>query len=247
MAPKNGRSAVPTGSCGTDEKHRLRCRLRIPLLHDECNTGLPGPPGAARTRAAVRLCAGLLPPLCGNDSLRGFPRRLSDAAREVRRTASLAGAAMLAALSLVLNQFTIAVSQFLEIGFSFLAAGTCAFLYGPWLAGLMGIVTDVAGYFLRPNGGFFPGFTLNEFLLGFLYGCWLYKKPVSLWRTFCACLSAVLVINLVLTPLWLNIMYGNAFVISGMRLIKNAVKLPLDTALLYFLLKAVETHRKNAL
>ena len=124
------------------------------------------------------------------DSLRGFPRRLSDAAREVRRTASLAspprtittaglgtaslaGAAMLAALSLVLNQFTIAVSQFLEIGFSFLAAGTCAFLYGPWLAGLMGIVTDVAGYFLRPNGGFFPGFTLNEFLLGFLYGCWL--------------------------------------------------------------------------
>ena len=168
------------------------------------------------------------------DSLRGFPRRLSDAAREVRRTASLAGAAMLAALSLVLNQFTIAVSQFLEIGFSFLAAGTCAFLYGPWLAGLMGIVTDVAGYFLRPNGGF-------------LYGCWLYKKPVSLWRTFCACLSAVLVINLVLTPLWLNIMYGNAFVISGMRLIKNAVKLPLDTALLYFLLKAVETHRKKAL
>ncbi len=144
------------------------------------------------------------------DSLRGFPRRLSDAAREVRRTASLAGAAMLAALSLVLNQFTIAVSQFLEIGFSFLAAGTCAFLYGPWLAGLMGIVTDVAGYFLRPNGGFFPGFTLNEFLLGFLYGCWLYKKPVSLWRTFCACLSAVLVINLVLTPLWLNIMYGFA-------------------------------------
>lgn len=84
---------------------------------------------------------------------------------------------MLAALSLVLNQFTIAVSQFLEIGFSFLAAGTCAFLYGPWLAGLMGIVTDVAGYFLRPNGGFFPGFTLNEFLLGFLYGCWLYKNP----------------------------------------------------------------------
>lgn len=263
MAPKKGRSAVPTGSCGTDEKHRLRCRLRIPLLHDECNTG---PARAARSRAQARRRAavrGPLPPLCGNAKIKevfscllfnphsipcaAFPGRLSDAAREVRRTASLAGAAMLAALSLVLNQFTIAVSQFLEIGFSFLAAGTCAFLYGPWLAGLMGIVTDVVGYFLRPNGGFFPGFTLNEFLLGFLYGCWLYKKPVSLWRTFCACLSAVLVINLVLTPLWLNIMYGNAFVISGMRLIKNAVKLPLDTALLYFLLKAVETHRKKAL
>lgn len=147
----------------------------------------------------------------------------------------------------MLNQFTIAVSQFLEIGFSFLAAGTCAFLYGPWLAGLMGIVTDVAGYFLRPNGGFFPGFTLNEFLLGFLYGCWLYKKPVSLWRTFCACLSAVHRHQPGAHAAVAEDMYGNAFVISGMRLIKNAVKLPLDTALLYFLLKAVETHRKKAL
>lgn len=181
------------------------------------------------------------------DSLCGLPRRLADAAREVRRTASLAGAAMLAALGLVLNQFTVAVSQFLEIGFSYLAAGTCAFLYGPWMAGMMGIVTDLAGYLLRPNGGFFPGFTLNEFLLGFVYGCWLYKRPVTLWRTFCACLTSVLLLNLFLTPLWLNIMYGNAFVISGLRLLKNAIKLPLDTALLYLLLKTVETQRKKRL
>ena len=69
------------------------------------------------------------------------------------------------------------------------------------------------------------------------------------YPTFLVFLAVVfaMVVTLVLTPLWLNIMYGNAFVISGMRLIKNAVKLPLDTALLYFLLKAVETHRKKAL
>lgn len=169
--------------------------------------------------------------------------RLGEAAREMRRSASLAGAALLAALGLLLNQFTIMVSNFLEIGFSFLAAGACAFLYGPWVAGMMGIVTDLLGYLLRPNGGFFPGFTLNEFLLGFLYGCWLYKKPVTLWRTFCACLTAVLVINLCLTPLWLHLMYGNALIITGLRLIKNALKLPLDTALLYMLLRLAEKHR----
>ena len=175
----------------------------------------------------------------------GLFARLRDAAREVRRTASIAGAAMLAAVGLVLNQLVIPVSQLLEIGFAFLAAGACAFLYGPWMAGLMGIVTDVVGYFLRPNGGFFLGFTFNEFLLGFLYGCWLYKEPVTLWRTFCACLSAVLVINLFFTPLWLHLMYGNAFVLSSLRLIKNAIKLPLDTAMLYFLLKTAEKHKKN--
>lgn len=177
--------------------------------------------------------------------LRDLSARLRAAACELRRTAGLAGAAMLAAVSLVLNQLVIPVSQFLEIGFAFLAAGACAFLYGPWLAGLMGVVADVIGYFLRPNGGFFPGFTFNEFLLGFLYGCWLYKKPVSLWRTFCACLSAVLLINLLLTPLWLHIMYGNTFVLSTVRLVKNAVKLPLDTALLYGLLKAAEKHKQR--
>ena len=171
--------------------------------------------------------------------------RLRAGLEEVHRLSSMVGTAMLAALHLVLNQFTFAVSQFLEIGFTFLATASAAYLYGPWLAGLMGIVADTLGYFLRPNGTYFPGWTLNEFLLGFLYGCWLYKKPVTLWRTFAACLSAVLLINLCLTPLWLHLVYGNAFVITGLRLVKNLIKLPIDTLLLYTLLKALQARRKG--
>ena len=172
-------------------------------------------------------------------------RRLRAGLEEVHRLSSMVGTAMLAAVHLVLNQFTFAVNQFLEIGFTFLASAAAAYLYGPWMAGLMGIVTDTLGYFLRPNGAYFPGWTLNEFLLGFLYGCWLYKKPVTLWRTFAACLSAVLIVNLCLTPLWLHLMYGNAFVITGLRLVKNLVKLPIDTALLYTLLKALSARRQG--
>ena len=171
--------------------------------------------------------------------------RLRAGLEEIHRLSSMVGTAMLAALHLVLNQFTFAVSQFLEIGFTFLATASAAYLYGPWLAGLMGIVDDTLGYFLRPNGTYFPGWTLNEFLLGFLYGCWLYKKPVTLWRTFAACLSAVLLINLCLTPLWLHLVYGNAFVITGLRLVKNLIKLPIDTLLLYTLLKALQARRKG--
>ncbi|MCI9457498.1 MAG: folate family ECF transporter S component [Oscillospiraceae bacterium] len=178
------------------------------------------------------------------EKLQELVRRLAASAQELHRVPSLTAAAMLAAVALVLNQFTIAVSQFLEIGFTFLAAGVCAFLFGPWMAGLMGIVTDLIGYFLRPNGGFFPGFTLNEFLLGFLYGCWLYKKPPSWRRTFAACLSAVLIINLFLTPLWLNMLYGQALFLSSTRLIKNALKLPLDASLLYLLLKALNRRKR---
>lgn len=169
--------------------------------------------------------------------------RLKLALAEVRRVRSLAGTAMLAAMNLVLNQFTIMVSQMLEIGFAFLATACAAYLYGPWLAGLAGIVTDTVGYLLRPNGPYFPFFAINEFLLGFIYGCWLYKKPVTLLRTFLACLTVVLVINLCLSPIWLNMMYGNVAVISGLRLIKNIIKLPVDTLLLYTILKTVEKRR----
>lgn len=166
--------------------------------------------------------------------------RLTEAGRNLRRTKTIVGAALLAAVGLVLNQFTLTVSQFLEIGFSFLAAAVCAYLYGPWAAAMMGVVTDLAGYLLRPNGAFFPGFTLNELLLGFLYGCWLYKKQVTLRRCFCACLTAVIVFNLFLTPLWLHMMYGQTFLLSGMRLIKNAIKLPLDTFIMFSVLKLAE-------
>lgn len=177
------------------------------------------------------------------DSPKAFAARMRAAATEVRRTKSLAGASLLCALGLVLNQFTIMVSQLLEIGFSFLATAMCGFLYGPWMAGLAGITMDLAGYMLRPNGGFFIGFTLNEFLAGVIYGLWLYKKPVSLGRTFCACLSIVLVINFCLTPLWLHLMYGNAFLISGLRLVKNIIKLPVDTGLLYMVLRLAAARR----
>ncbi len=178
---------------------------------------------------------------CMQKFVQPFFARMRASAREVRRISSMTAAAMLAALAVVLDRFTWQVGPMLEIGVSFLAVGVSGFLYGPWLAGLAGVVIDILGYFLRPNGDFFFGFVLNEFLLGFIYGCWLYRRRVTLARTFGACLTAVLVLNLCLTPLWLHIMYGNAFVLSAGRLLKNIVKLPVDTGLLYALLRLAET------
>ncbi|MEG2842448.1 MAG: folate family ECF transporter S component, partial [Ruthenibacterium sp.] len=178
-------------------------------------------------------------------ALSDLKARIADSGLQLRKTKTLAGAGVLSALALALNQLTIMVSQFLEIGFSFLAAAACGFLYGPLVAGIAGVVTDLLGYVMRPNGGFFIGFVLSEFVTGFLYGCFLYKRPVTLLRTFLACLSVVVVVNFFLTPLWLNIMYGNAFIITSVRLIKNCIKLPIDVALMYTLLKAVEKHQKK--
>lgn len=151
---------------------------------------------------------------------------------------ALAGAAVLAALHLVLNQFTIPVSSVLEIGFDFLTAAATGYLYGPFVAGMSGFATDILGYLLRPNGPYFPGFTLSAILLGVVYGLFYYRRPVSVGRILCTKLCVMLLFNFFLTPLWLHVMYGQAFVLlSQVRIVKNLVKLPVDVALTYLVLR----------
>jgi len=48
---------------------------------------------------------------------------------------------------------------------------------------------------LRPNGAFFFGFTFNQFLLGFLYGLWFYKRRPRPALAVGACLTVTLLIN----------------------------------------------------
>ena len=90
-------------------------------------------------------------------SARGLARLRVDAVQELHRPRTLALAAIFSALHLVLNQFTIPVSQLLEVGFDFLAVAAIGYLCGPWVAGLSGIVTDVLGYVPAPQRPLFPG------------------------------------------------------------------------------------------
>ena len=169
-----------------------------------------------------------------------------DAVRELHDPRTLATAAVLSAVHLVLNQFTIPVSQLLEVGFDFLAVAAIGYLCGPWVAGLSGIVTDLLGYILRPNGPYFPGWTLSAILVGVLYGLWLYRRPIKLWRVVLCKLNMVLLFNFLLTPLWLHITYGQSFVVlSSLRLVKNVIKFQLDILLLMLVLKTCERVRAD--
>ena len=179
-------------------------------------------------------------------SARGLARLRVDAVQELHRPRTLALAAIFSALHLVLNQFTIPVSQLLEVGFDFLAVAAIGYLCGPWVAGLSGIVTDVLGYVLRPNGPYFPGWTLSAVLVGVLYGLWLYRRPLKLWRVVLCKLNMVLLFNFLLTPLWLHITYGQSFVVlSSLRLVKNIIKFPIDIILLMLVLKTCERMREQ--
>lgn len=169
-------------------------------------------------------------------------RRMKDAVGELKNVRSLAGASMLSALGVVIHALTTVAASLTQIvSFTFLTVGVSGLLYGPVVTGCIGAITDILKYIVKPNGGFFPGFTLSEFLLGFLFGLFFYQRKVTLLRVFAAKLTTTLLINLTLTPLWLSMMYGNAFIVlvSG-RIVKNLIMLPIETGLLYFLLKKVQ-------
>ena len=167
---------------------------------------------------------------------------IRESANQIRHVKSLTGGAMLTALNIILNSMRIVVSSFLEISFAFLAVAAGGMLYGPVMGGIIAVVADTFGFFISPNGGFFPGFTLSAFLSGFLFGLFFYKKKITFKRVVAASVAHMIVFNFILTPLWLNIMYGSALM-SSARIIKSVACFPVDTALLYLVCKTVATVR----
>lgn len=164
------------------------------------------------------------------------------AGSELRKLRSLTGASFLAALGMVIKPFSVNTG-FFRVSFTFLANALSGYLYGPLAAGLTAVVVDILGFLLKPDGAYFPGFTLSAFVSGFIYGCWLYRKKVSLWRTFAACATNTLVVSILLNPLWLSIMMGKAWpVLVSTRIASNLILLPVNTILLTLLLKVVQKH-----
>lgn len=168
-----------------------------------------------------------------------FANIFRNSKKELYKVSSLVNSAMLIALDLLLDSVRIVITNLVEISFSFLALAVCAMQYGPILGMIVGAITDILGHFIRSSGAFFPGFTFNAMLSGFIYGCFFYQKEVTL-KKVCLCrLFIVIIIHLILTPLWLHMMYGSAL-LTTVRLIKNIILFPIDSILLYVVLKTVK-------
>lgn len=179
--------------------------------------------------------------------MKNFFSLIKESALELKNTISLTVTAMLTALYVVLHTFTtIVVSAIIEIRFSGVALAMIGSLYGPVVGGVAGAVGDVLKCLIRPTGSFFPGFTLNEFLRGFIYGAFLYKKQPTLWRVMTASFINALVVDFFLTPLWLTMMGLAQSAYPAMllaRLPKVLVMFVVDTALTYGALKLTKRVR----
>ncbi|HEY5583562.1 MAG TPA: folate family ECF transporter S component [Ruminiclostridium sp.] len=141
-------------------------------------------------------------------------------------------------LEIILTRFLSIESPIVRISFEFIPIAISAILFGPVTAGGAAAIADVLGMLIFPKGPYFPGFTLSAFISGYLYGLILYKKKITLVRTFVAALAVNLIAGLVLNTIWLiYLTHDGAYVILAARAIKCLVFLPIQTFMVYYIWK----------
>lgn len=178
-----------------------------------------------------------------------FKKRYLESMNELKATQNLTLCGLMAALAIVLNYTTsIFITPNIRIGFSGYPNRIVEYMFGPYVGAVFGGALDILKYFLKPDGGaFFFGYTFNVMLAGVIYGSILHKKPVRIWRVFLAELLVKLIVNCGLNTLWLTVLNGKGFMaILPPRVIKNAIMLPIDTMLLFFILTFVAAILKKA-
>ncbi|MBP2644912.1 MAG: hypothetical protein H6Q75_352 [Firmicutes bacterium] len=161
-------------------------------------------------------------------------------------TRNLINAAIFIALTIILTHIFAIQTTFTRIDFGFLAIAVFSMRFGPLAGGLVAAIADIIGCIIFSPGMYFPGFTVSAFLTGTLYGIFYYNKPVTFLRALLANLAIILLVGLVLNTIWLSILYNKAatIIVYG-RLIKCAIMLPLQTALVYLLQKRLSPFTLN--
>lgn len=160
-----------------------------------------------------------------------------DSFSNLKKIPSLSLGGMLIAISCLLSFPKFAIGQNINITFMFLPISIAALVLGPVSAGLIGGCADILGCIIKPTGPYFPAFTLNAVIIGVIYGLIFYKKPVKLWRIILARLIVAVVVDIILTPIWLHILYSTPLVwaLYVERLIKCAIVCPIEIILMFII------------
>ena len=164
----------------------------------------------------------------------------SQAGAELKNLRKLVFAALVVALRIALSGLFIPVGANLRIYFHFFITALGGVICGPVLSLLIGFAADILGFILFPSGAFFFGYTISSMVGAFLYGCFLYKKHVSLLRLF-FCKAAVNIgVNVLLGSLWSAILYSKGYYFYFVQSItKNLILLPVEVTILYLFFKVI--------
>lgn len=168
-------------------------------------------------------------------------KTFSDSYKELKKLKTLVITSLLIAIGIVLGQFSIQLTENVKIGISFIATQMTANLFGPVVGGIMGGVTDILKFIIKPTGTFLIGYTVSAILGPMIYGVMLYKKPISFGRILLSKTVVAILINLLLGSFWSYHYFGVAFWASiPAKLIQQVIQVPLQSILYYLVMKALK-------
>lgn len=152
----------------------------------------------------------------------------------------LTAAGMLLAIAVILSFFKIPITDVFEIRFANIPVAVAGMLFGPGVGGVIGALSDLLGYVVRPTGPYFPGFTISSALSGIIFGLILGRGKTTLTRIIVACALYTVVVAVFLNTLWLSLLYGTPFWgLLVVRLPKELVMLAVHVLLLSLLAKPI--------
>lgn len=166
--------------------------------------------------------------------------KISGSFYELKSTRNLVFMALIVALYVIISCLSTFLSNYIRISFTYIPVALASAMFGPVCGGIVGALGDLFAFVVSPSSGgsFFPGFTLNAFIGGFIYGIFFYKNDITVMRVICAKLLIFFIVQLGLTPMWLSIMYGKSYIaLISFRIFKNLMFLPIDTLVIMLVVK----------
>ncbi len=157
--------------------------------------------------------------------------------KRLMSTSSLVKAALLAAISIVLTRvFSLMIPlgglPALRVGFGSIPIILSGMLFGPVIGCVTGVISDLLGYMMNPQGGFFPGFTLSAALFGTIPGLLFKIFKIHKQRFNYNYVNAVIVIGFAVGMIW--VMFSSDVIgLRESRLILN------DTSSIYLFLSVI--------
>ncbi len=158
-------------------------------------------------------------------------------------------ASLFIAIEIITTRFLSIQTPIIRISLDFIPLALSAIILGPYTAGIVAAIADIFGMLIFSRGGaYFPGFTFSSFVSGFLYGVILHKKRITLKRCFFAVITVLIVISVGLNTIWLVIITNKgAFAILSARIVKDMIMLPIQTFLIYYVWRTIESTVKSTL
>lgn len=167
-----------------------------------------------------------------------------DAAAELKDTKMLVFAALMIALRVAMKLVAIPLAPNLKINTAFVVNALGAMVFGPVVAAVSAVISDVLGVLISGDV-YFPLFALTEIAGSMIFALFLYRAKVTPTRVilsrFCICLFVNVFLQTPIMMLYYRLMMGGAsYVLTVPQIIKNLFMFPIESVILTIFLAVMQ-------